>query len=60
MLGNLEADPKRNKNDADLVEYRNRISYLDKTLDELEVDNVAPLAEIMIPPAVVFYLIIKL
>jgi hypothetical protein len=53
MLGNLENDPKRNKNDIDLVEYRNRLSYLDATLDDLEVEQMQPMAEIsMIPPKV--------
>jgi hypothetical protein len=54
MLGSLEEDPKRNKTDADLVEYRNRLSYLDKTLTALEVETMpAPMK--MEPPAVVCY-----
>ena len=52
MLSTLESDPKRCKTDADMVEYRNRLNYLDKTLTDLEVEAM-PLPVSMVPPPVV-------
>lgn len=55
MLDGLESDPKRNKTDADLVEYRNRLNYLDKTLTDLEVESMPAPME-LVPPPVVCYI----
>jgi hypothetical protein len=52
MLSSLEEDPKRNKTDKDLVEYRNRVEYLDTALTRLEVE-AAPPPMSMIPPPIV-------
>ena len=53
MLSNLEEDPQRNKTDKDLVEYRNRVEYLDTALTRLEVEAAPPNIMSMIPPPVV-------
>lgn len=56
MLSSLEQEPKRNKTDKDLVEYRNRVEYLDTALTRLEVEATpAPMS--MIPPSIVHYII---
>lgn len=54
MLSSLAKDPKRNETDKDLVEYRNRVEYLDTALTRLEVE-AAPLPMSMIPPSIVYY-----
>lgn len=51
MLSSLEQDPKRNKTDKDLIEYRNRVEYLDTALTQLEVE-AAPAPMSMIPPSI--------
>jgi len=54
MLSALENDPKRNKTDKDLVEYRNRVEYLDTSLTRLEVEAAPPPMSMVPPPIVIF------
>jgi hypothetical protein len=52
MLSTLSSGPNRTETDADMVEYKNRVEYLDKLLTSLEVEAMPPPMSLEPPPVV--------
>ena len=52
MLSTLSSGPNRSETDADMVEYKNRVEYLDKLLTSLEVEAMPHPMSLEPPPVV--------